>query len=68
MHGEHSDSGCLFAFNYHTNEPMPPFDGQTRSQTSTWRFEGVVTPNWEVAEGDAADEATQADWKLHAIV
>ena len=55
-------------FNYHTNEPMPPFDGQTRSQTSTWRFEGVVTPNWEVAEGDAADEATQADWKLHAIV
>ena len=51
-------------FNYHTNEPMPPFDGQTRSQTSTWRFEGVVTPNWEVEEAAEA----QADWKLHAIV
>ena len=51
-------------FNYHTNEPMPPFDGQTRSQTSTWRFEGVVTPNWEVAEA----AAEQPDWKLHAIV
>jgi hypothetical protein len=47
--------------NYHTNELMPPFDGSTRRQESTWRFEGVVVP-----PDKEAGEMT--DWKLHAIV
>ena len=46
-------------FNYHTNEAMPPFDGGTRSQESTWRFKGVVSPT----EG-----AAMTDWQLLAIV
>ena len=42
---------------------MPPFDGGTRSQESTWRFEGVVVP-----PGGEAGDAEMTDWKLHAIV
>jgi len=48
-------------FNYHTNELMPPFDGGTRAQESTWRFEGVVVP----PDGEAGE---MTDWRLHAIV
>ena len=43
-------------FDFHTNESIAPFDGRPRVQQSTWRFEGVVTP-----------EQTE-NFKLYSIV
>ena len=43
-------------YDFNTNEPVGGFDGETRQQKSTWRFEGAVSANDE------------GEWRLHAII
>ena len=41
---------------YQTNEDVGGFEGGVRTQRSTWRFEGAVSPDEE------------GEWRLHAII
>ena len=43
-------------YDFNTNEPVGGFDGGTRQQKSTWRFEGAVSAQEE------------GEWRLHAII
>ena len=43
-------------YDFNTNEPVGGFDGGTRQQKSTWRFEGAVSAHEE------------GEWRLHAII
>lgn len=71
-------------FDYRENMALPPFDGQTRTQTSTWRFEGRIRPppcvegTPKPAPVEAADPASSSEpehddhdepgWTVYAIV
>ena len=54
-------------FDFRENAALPPFDGQVRTQQSTWRFEGRVRP--PLPPEEAHDEESQeASWIVHSVV
>ena len=58
----------LTIYDYHTHEPIPPFDGSVRVQTSTWVFSGVVNPGDEEGAAGASDHRSAGEgWRVHTI-